>query len=70
MKMRLLISILSTLTLATNGQHVPYGLRETKVKKELVARTSDFDSLILIDKASYWDDDMKVSGLGFKQSNV
>lgn len=70
MKFVLLISILTTSILVANGQYLPYGLREPKVKKELMLMTSDFDSLVLIDKASYWSEDMKISGLGFKQDLV
>jgi hypothetical protein len=66
----LLTSLLTTLVLTTNGQHVPYGLRETKVKRELLTRSTGFDSLILVDKASYWDEDMKISGLGFKNNLI
>jgi hypothetical protein len=66
----LLTTTLITLVLCVNGQHVPYGLRETKVQKELATRTSEFDSLVLLDKASYWDEDMKISGLAFKQNQI
>src|SRR5688500_11769330 len=66
----LLTTILITSVLCVNGQHVPYGLREAKVQKELASRTGEFDSLVLLDKASYWDEDMKISGLAFKQNQI
>lgn len=70
MRALLLISAIATLSWTANGQHLPYGLRLTKVKTELLTQTQDLDSLILIDKANYWSEDMKISGLGFKQNEV
>ena len=52
------------------GQHVPYGLREKKVQDELLSKTGEFDSLVLFDKASYWDEDMKIFGIGFRLNKL
>jgi hypothetical protein len=48
------------------GQLIPYGLQIDKVQKEIIQKTSEFDSLVFIDKASYWNEDSKISGFGFK----
>jgi hypothetical protein len=41
-------------------------LRLVKVQKEIIQKTSEFDSLVLVDKASYWNEDRQMSGFGFK----
>jgi len=68
---RLTIIILLTLTSFTvKGQLVPYGLRLDKVQKEILEATTEFDSLIFADKASYWAEDVKIQGFGFISDKV
>lgn len=55
---------------SSNAQLIPYGLQLRKVQSDIIKKTTKFDSLILIDKSSYWDDDLKIYGLGFKQKDL
>jgi hypothetical protein len=52
------------------GQLIPYGLQLDKVQKEIIQKTSEFDSTVLVDKASYWNEDKKMNGFGFKDNHI
>lgn len=62
--------LLFSLTIATLGQLIPYGLRLEMVQNEIIQNTSEFDSLVLIDKASYWSDNRQICGFGFKENET
>jgi hypothetical protein len=52
------------------SQHTPHSLKEDNVLATLKSETNYFDSLIVIDKASYWRGNPKIKGFGFKGSAV
>jgi hypothetical protein len=69
--MKRIFTILCLLfSLTSFGQIIPYGLRLDKVQNEIIQKTSLFDSLVLVDDASYWDDDAKIKGFGFKGNEI
>ncbi|HYG04617.1 MAG TPA: hypothetical protein VD927_19350 [Chryseosolibacter sp.] len=69
--MKSLVPFLFAIALSLNlsAQHTPHTLKEAKMLTELLNRTSYFDSVLIIDKASYWDD-LHIRGLGFKGKSV
>ncbi len=58
------------LIINTYAQHTPHSLKEEKVLQELKQKTNYFDSLVVIDKSSYWKDNPKIKGFGFKGTSV
>jgi hypothetical protein len=52
------------------AQHTPHSLKEESVLATLKTKTEYFDSLIVIDKASYWKGNPKINGFGFKGTSV
>ena len=69
--MKTLLTLLLSLTFSVAfGQLVPYGLQLDKVRKEILQKTAEFDSLVLTDKASYWSDDKTINGFGFKNNET
>ena len=69
MKAPLLIC-LAVMSWTAFAQHTPHSLKEEKVLNELKMKTNYFDSLVIIDKASYWKDNAKMNGFGFKGNSV
>jgi len=53
-----------------NGQILPYALKKVELQQEIIQATSSFDSLILADKASFWNDDLKINGFGFNNADI
>ncbi len=51
--------------LLCRAQVTPHGLVSDGLRAELLAATPGFDSLVLIDRASYWSDDLAVEGFSF-----
>jgi hypothetical protein len=50
------------------GQITPGSLQNNDIQNELLKKTIQFDSLILVDISSYWKDDHSIQGFGFIQS--
>lgn len=48
------------------AQHVPFGLELKDVQNKLINKTIDYDSLFFVDNASFWNEDFKIIGLGYK----
>lgn len=69
MKALLTLALLCSFA-ASFSQHTPHSLKEEKVLQELKQKTNYFDSLIVIDKASYWKENPKINGFGFKGADV
>jgi len=69
--MKSLIILLMLIGAGANlaAQHTPHTLKEAKMLAELNNRTSYFDSVLIIDKASYWDN-LRIRGFGFKGKSV
>lgn len=65
-----LISIFTLMTSTVLGQLIPYGLQLDKVQKEILSRTSAFDSLVFVNKASYWSVDGQIKGYGFRGKEI
>lgn len=66
----ILISIFTLTTPTVFGQLIPYGLQLDKVQKEILLRTSAFDSLVFVNKASYWTVDRQIKGYGFRGKEI
>lgn len=64
-----ILGIVLTLTTAY-GQRIPYGLQIEKVQKEINEKTKQFDSLVFVDKANFWNDDQTINGFGFIDNKV
>jgi hypothetical protein len=52
------------------GQIIPDILYSINGQKEIIQKTMEFDSLVLIDKTSYWMDDLQMNGFGFKNNET
>jgi hypothetical protein len=65
-----LIIFLNIISFQLFSQHTPHSLKEENVLATLKSETIYFDSLIVIDKASYWKGNPKIKGFGFKGSSV
>ncbi len=50
------------------AQITPGALRDTAMQSELLRRTQDFDSLLLMNVSSFWKDDHAIFGYGFIDS--
>jgi|GEM_PF-4654911 len=50
------------------AQITPGALRDSAVQSELMRRTQAFDSLLLVNVSSFWEDDHTISGYGFIDS--
>jgi len=50
------------------AQITPGALRDTAMQSELMRRTLAFDSLLLVNVSSFWEDDHTISGYGFIDS--
>lgn len=70
MKMIFCISIFTLITSTVLGQLIPYGLQLDKVQKEIFQKTSDFDSLVFVSKASYWNEARQLRGYGFRGKEI
>ena len=72
--MKALITIMTfvfTLTLSTIfGQAIPNRIQLDKFRKEFINKTLEFDSILLIDKTSFWYNDKKMNGFGFKNNEI
>ena len=64
-----IFGIILTVTTAY-GQRIPYGLQLENVQKEIVEKTNQFDSLVFVDKASFWNDDKTINGFGYIDNKV
>jgi hypothetical protein len=52
------------------GQLTSKGLQLSKVQEEMIQKTSEFDSVVLVDKTSFWRDDKQINGFGFKGNEI
>lgn len=68
--MRIFVALFCVFVCASaNAQHTPNTLKADKMLAELNAKTSYFDSVLIIDKAVYWRD-LKIKGYGFKGKSI
>jgi hypothetical protein len=70
MKRLLFITCLLFISCLVYGQNTPAQLMKKELQKDIIESTRGFDSIVCINLASYWGDDMMLKGYGYKQGEL
>ena len=62
--------LLGALHLSLAAQLTPGALERASIRDAICLQTAAYDSLVLIDKASYWYDDLEATGFAFRGDEV